>query len=104
MTAVSSAKGRLEAVDAMRGFALAALFLVHVLESYELYWAHPDPSMIGDTVNLLFMGKSFSLLAMCFGFSFHILMSNAAKRGEDFRLRFAWRLLLLAAIGLESAQ
>jgi uncharacterized protein len=26
-------------------------------------------------------------------------MSNAARRGEDFRLRFAWRLLLLAAIG-----
>jgi len=99
MTVSSNASGRLGAVDAMRGFALAGLFLVHIMESYELYWAHPVANPLTDAVFLLFMGKSFSLLAMCFGFSFHILMAGAAKRGEDFRLRFAWRLLLLAAIG-----
>ncbi|RYE03644.1 MAG: DUF418 domain-containing protein [Sphingomonadales bacterium] len=75
-----------------------ALFLVHMLESYELYWSNPQPG-IADAVFLLFMGKSFSLLALCFGFSFFVLMDRAAQRGEDFTARFAWRLAILLAIG-----
>jgi uncharacterized protein len=94
---------RLEVVDVIRGFALLALFLVHMLESYELYWAAPRPDAIIDTVNFLFMGKSFSLLALCFGFSFFILMDRAAKRGTDFSKRFAWRLLVLEVIGFGHA-
>ena len=90
---------RIAAVDIVRGFALMALFLVHMMESYELYWSHPQPGP-ADTVFLLFMGKSFSLLALCFGFSFFILMDRAAQRGQDFSLRFAWRLLILGAIGI----
>lgn len=90
---------RLEVVDVVRGFALMALFLVHMIESYELDWFKPQPGPIRDTVYLLFMGKSFSLLALCFGFSFFILMDRAARRGSDFSLRFAWRLLILQAIG-----
>lgn len=90
---------RLESVDILRGFALMALFLVHMIESYELYWADPRPGAISDTVYLLFMGKSFSLLALCFGFSFFILMDRAARRGVDFTARFAWRLTVLFAIG-----
>lgn len=95
----AASDARLEIVDVLRGFALMALFLVHMIESYELYWARPDPGPISDTVYLLFMGKSFSLLALCFGFSFFILMDRAARRGSDFSLRFAWRLIVLLAIG-----
>lgn len=94
---------RLEAVDIVRGFALMALFLVHMIESYELYWADPRPGAIADTVYLLFMGKSFSLLALCFGFSFFILMDRAARRGVDFTARFAWRLTVLFGIGFVHA-
>ncbi|MGK6356129.1 DUF418 domain-containing protein [Sphingomonas sp. DT-207] len=96
----SGTEARLEVVDVVRGFALMALFLVHMIESYELYWFKPLPGPIADTVYLLFMGKSFSLLALCFGFSFFILMDRAAQRGTDFSRRFAWRLLILEAIGL----
>src|SRR4051812_21627896 len=95
----TAADRRLEVVDVLRGFALAGLFLVHMIESYELYWNKPDHGPIGDTVYLLFMGKSFSLLALCFGFSFYILMERAARRGVDFTARFAWRLAVLFAIG-----
>ncbi len=94
-----SASSRLGVVDVLRGFALMALFLVHVIESYELFWAVEKPGWITDIVFALFMGKSFSLLALCFGFSFFILMDRAARRGEDFTARFAWRLLLLEGIG-----
>jgi len=95
----TSGDERLEVVDVVRGFALMALFLVHMIESYELYWVDPRTGPIADTVFLLFMGKSFSLLALCFGFSFFILMDRAARRGTDFSRRFAWRLLILAGIG-----
>lgn len=90
---------RLEVVDILRGFALTGLFLVHMIESYELYWKRPDSGPIGDTVYLLFMGKSFSLLALCFGFSFYVLMERAARKGRDFSGRFAWRLAVLFVIG-----
>ncbi len=96
---VSAPGRRLEVVDVLRGFALMALFLVHVIESYELFWAGEKPGRITDVVFALFMGKSFSLLALCFGFSFFILMDRAAQRGQDFTARFAWRLLILEAIG-----
>jgi len=94
----TAADSRLDVVDVLRGFALSGLFLVHMLEMFELYWFKPEPG-VADTVFLLFMGKSFSLLALCFGFSFFILMDRAARRGVDFTARFAWRLLVLIAIG-----
>jgi uncharacterized protein len=90
---------RIEAVDALRGYALLGLFLVHMVEYFELYWADPKPSAVHDVVFALFAGKTFSLLALCFGFSFWVMMDRAAARGGDFSLRFAWRLTLLAAIG-----
>ncbi|MDF7777054.1 DUF418 domain-containing protein [Sphingomonas sp. AOB5] len=97
--AAPGGNARLEVVDMLRGFAVAGLFLVHMIASYELYWNRPTGGAIVDTVNLLLLGKSFSLLALCFGFSFFILMDNAERRGVDFTARFAWRLTVLFAIG-----
>jgi uncharacterized protein len=91
--------GRIARVDALRGYALMGLFLVHMVEYYELYWAAPKPGPVHDIVFGLFAGKTFSLLALCFGFSFWVMMEGAARRGSDFSLRFAWRLVLLVAIG-----
>jgi uncharacterized protein len=99
----ASPASRLEVVDVLRGFALMALFLVHIIESYELFWATEKPGLVSEVVLGLFMGKSFSLLALCFGFSFFILMDRAAARGVDFSARFAWRLLVLEAIGFAHA-
>ncbi|WP_039996627.1 DUF418 domain-containing protein [Sphingomonas sanxanigenens] len=97
---MSAVRGdRLIVVDVIRGFALMALFLVHMMESYELYWAAPREDAIIHGIFLLFMGKSFSLLALCFGFGFFALMRGAAARGVDFSGRFIWRLIVLAAIG-----
>jgi uncharacterized protein len=99
-TSTEGAKApRLEIVDGLRGYALFGLFLVHMTGYFELYNARPVPSMVQDTVLWLFLGKSFSLLAICFGFSFFIMMDGARRRGESFAGRFAWRLFLLLIIG-----
>src|SRR4051812_13983130 len=86
-------------VDALRGYALIGLFLVHMVEYFELYWLDPRPSAVHDWVFALFAGKAYALFALCFGFSFYIIMHRARERGVDFSRRFVWRLLLLAAIG-----
>ena len=91
---------RLEIVDGLRGYALFGLFLVHMTGYFELYNARPVPSLVQDTVLWLFLGKSFSLLAICFGFSFFIMMDGARRRGQPFAGRFAWRLAILFVIGL----
>jgi uncharacterized protein len=90
---------RLAIVDGLRGYALFGLFLVHMTGYFELYNARPVPSLVQDSVLLLFLGKSFTLLAICFGFSFFIMMDSARRRGQPFALRFAWRLALLFGIG-----
>lgn len=91
---------RLDLLDALRGFALMGLFLVHCVELYELYWLHPEPSAVHEWVFALFAGKAFALFALCFGISFTLIMASAAARGEDFRGRFAWRVTILLVIGL----
>lgn len=95
---------RIEGLDALRGFALFGIFIVHMPELFELYWAHPatDPTQLlwHDVVFTLFGGKAFALLALCFGVSFFIIMDRSARKGRDFTGRFVWRLAVLGAIGL----
>jgi uncharacterized protein len=90
---------RLTMVDGLRGYALMGLFLVHMTGYFELYNARPDPSWVQETTRFLFQGKSFSLMALCFGFSFYAMMESARRKGESFALRFAWRLAVLFGIG-----
>lgn len=97
--AAIASSSRLELVDALRGYALMGLFLVHMEEYYELYWANPHPAWTTNLIFGLFMGKTFSLLALCFGFSFYVMMDGGRRRGQPFAGRFAWRLVLLAGIG-----
>jgi uncharacterized protein len=96
----NGASSRLAVVDGLRGYALMGLFLVHMLEYFELYWSDPVSNPVTRAVFALFMGKTFSLLALCFGFSFFVMMDGAARRGRPFAGRFAWRLTLLALIGV----
>lgn len=92
-------KQRLELVDSLRGFALSALFLVHVMEAYELYWAQPDPDWSSRLVFMLFMGKSFPLMSIGFGFSCYMLIDRPGRDPGHNALWFIWRLAILEVIG-----
>jgi uncharacterized protein len=56
--------------------------------------------MIWEFLFFLFAGKSYAMFALLFGLTFFIQMRNQEARGSDFRLRFAWRLLLLLFFGM----
>jgi len=90
---------RITEVDALRGFALFGLFIVHMVEYYELFWYAPEWGRVHDAVFFTFGGKAYAIFALLFGFSFSLMMGRQARRGIDFRGRFAWRLTLLLALG-----
>ena len=92
---------RIILIDALRGYALMGLFLVHMVEYFELYWYSPptktDP--VTTWVFGLFGGKAYAMFALLFGVSFYIILKRNADRGIDFRGRFVWRVSLLFLIG-----
>ena len=90
---------RIELVDAIRGFALLGICLVHFMEYFELYWINQDPTSLHNLIFFLFAGKAYAIFALMFGLSFFIIMDNQAKKGVDFSYRFVWRLLVLLIIG-----
>lgn len=91
---------RVELVDALRGYALFGLLLVHCYERFEVYWLDPQPDVWVETVAGVFGGKAYAIFALLFGFSFATIMGNERDRGGDFSRRFGWRLVLLALVGL----
>jgi uncharacterized protein len=102
------ASARLHVVDALRGFAIVSIMLLHNIEHFDFYYTpagQPDwliaiNNGIWDTMFFLFGGKSYAIFALLFGLTFFIQSDNQAKKGNDFRGRFAWRLLLLLAFGI----
>ena len=101
---VVSNNSRLEVVDALRGFALIAIVILHSIEHYNLFaditwepcWLKSLDSEVVTIIWFLLAGKAYATFSLLFGFSFFIQMRNARRRGSDFRWRFAWRMLLLA--------
>lgn len=102
---------RVEVVDAIRGVAVAMILMLHSIEHFNLYnqvapelpWLQFIDQMVWDALWFVVGGKAYAIFALLFGFSFYIMDRNAAKRGEDFRLRFCWRMLLLFCFGCLNA-
>ena len=84
---------RVEVVDALRGFAVLAILLVHHVEHF-IYPVYPDPATLPGWLNVLnegvftvvfglFAGKSYSIFALLFGSTFYIQYSNQQAKGKD---------------------
>lgn len=104
---------RIELVDALRGFAVMAILLVHHLEHFifPVYPVAADQpawlNIINDGVFSitfsLFAGKAYAIFALLFGFTFYIQYTNQQRKGKDFGYRFLWRLVLLAGFATINA-
>lgn len=98
---------RVEAVDAIRGIAVAMILMLHSIEHFNFYefttpespWLKLTDQIIWDSLWFTIGGKAYAIFALLFGFSFHIMLSNAQQRGQGFRGRFVWRMLLLFLFG-----
>jgi uncharacterized protein len=107
-TILKNQAGRVDFVDALRGFAIMSILLLHNLEHFDFYYLPPGlpdwmkslDKSIFDVIGFLFSGKSYAIFALLFGFTFNLMDAKQAKKGYDFRLRFLWRLFLLLLFGL----
>ena len=105
----SSKSPRIEIIDALRGFALAGIFICHLVEQYlgagapeshaEAVSTGLSDQIIEGVINIFLRGKFLALFSFLFGISFFIQMDNGAQKGKAFGGRFLWRLLLLFIIG-----
>lgn len=104
---------RIEVVDALRGFAVLAIILVHNLEHF-IFPVYPDPASQPEWLNILdegvfsiifslFAGKAYAIFSLLFGFTFYIQYTNQLRKGKDFGYRFLWRLLLLTGFATLNA-
>jgi uncharacterized protein len=100
---------RIDVVDALRGFALLGIVIVHFMEQFyagsppkghENFTIHmPVDNVFEFIANFFIRGKFFMLFSFLFGVSFSLQMGRAAEKGMNFAGRFAWRLIILLAIG-----
>ena len=99
----TSQSTRINVVDCLRGFAVCGIIIIHFLEHMNFY-SFPDLTAldqgIWDTVFFLGASKMYAIFALLFGFSCYIQHHNQEKKGNDFRGRFAWRMLLLFVWGI----
>ncbi|MEL4456425.1 DUF418 domain-containing protein [Lutimonas vermicola] len=100
---------RITVLDALRGFALFGVIIMHMLQHFGIRnggaqeAVHRFP-VLDEAVqwigNNIIMGRFINIFAFLFGLSFFIQMDRAAKKGIDFRGRFVWRMIILMAMGL----
>lgn len=94
---------RINVVDCLRGFAVVGIIIIHFLEHLNFYrWPEPSPFEQGlwDTVFYIGASKMYAIFSMLFGLSCYIQHHNQEVKGNDFRPRFAWRMLLLFLWGM----
>ena len=102
---------RIEVVDALRGFAVMAIILVHNLEHFifPVYptdppgWLNALDEGVLNAVFTLFAGKAYAIFALLFGFTFYIQTNNQKRQGKDFGYRFLWRMVLLVVFATINA-
>lgn len=108
-SSLSSPLKRITALDALRGFALLGIIVMHMLQSFGygfvpatgtiLHFPALDAGMQWVGSNIV-MGRFVNIFAFLFGMSLFIQIDKAAKKGIDFRGRFVWRMVLLMLFGL----
>lgn len=99
---------RITVIDALRGFALLGVILMHMLQHFGIFSGlRPEEAQfpildgaIQWLANNVIMGRFINIFACLFGLSFFIQMNSAARRGVDFRKRFLWRMAILFVIGM----
>ena len=88
MTAIVPKK-RINSIDALRGFALIGIMLLHCMARFDLtiipevaspFWQRVD-TFVYEAMYFLFAGKSYAIFSFLFGLSFYMQMDSQAAKG-----------------------
>lgn len=109
MGQITKGHARVDVADVLRALAVMGIIILHSIEHFNFYsfpdtadqsiWLNFTDKAIWNGLFFMFGGKAYAVFALLFGFSFFIQDDNQRMRGNDFRLRFCWRLILLFIIG-----
>ena len=86
------------------------IVLLHNIEHFNFY-SFPETTgtlnaldnTIWDFLFFSFSGKAYAIFALLFGFTFYLQSRSCSRRGEDFKNRYMWRLVLLLLFGFINA-
>ena len=109
MSTTSIQQQRITVIDALRGFSLLGILILHAVSSDVWFFTkvpseggafvmklnHLLDSIIGEAMS----NKFNTIFTLLFGVSFYIMLNRAEAKGVDFRWRFEWRLVILVLIG-----
>jgi len=99
---------RIDVVDALRGYAIMSILLLHNLEHFDFgfnpehipAWRAVVDGKIWEFIEFIVAGKSYAIFALLFGFTFWLMDKKQTDQGKDFSGRFLWRMFLLLGFGL----
>lgn len=99
---------RIHVADALRGIAILGIILIHNVEHMNFYkfpetnnaWMLFFDRIVWEGSFFAFGGKMYSIFALMFGLSFFIQNDNQMQKGNNFTLRFEWRMVLLLLFGM----
>src|SRR5690554_1109953 len=99
---------RINVIDALRGFALLGVILIHMLQYFGYSYDNVHltarfpilDKVVQQIAYYVIAGRFINIFSFLFGLSFFIQMDRASKKGVDFRGRFLWRMVILFFIGL----
>ena len=102
---ITSDRGRIVALDVIRGVALCGIILVNIGPLTHFGYADDihEPVNLGDAsgwLQLLVQQRFFPIFALLFGIGFSIFLDSAARKAPRPRVLLLRRLLLLLAIGI----
>lgn len=108
-SAATDASARIQVVDALRGFALLGILLIHGKSWFDggalpewveqINETSPIHAYTKAAVNFLISGKFYTFFSFLFGLSFALMVTRTKLSDSSFLRRFMWRLTVLGLIG-----
>ncbi|AQG78432.1 DUF418 domain-containing protein [Spirosoma montaniterrae] len=101
---------RIQVVDALRGFALFGILVAHTCvwfdggplpgSVYAINGEGVANTIVQTFTGIFVSGKFYTFFSFLFGLSFALMLTRSTDSDGSFLRRFAWRLVILGAIGL----
>ncbi|GAA1098657.1 DUF418 domain-containing protein [Nocardiopsis composta] len=88
--------GRIEALDALRGFALCGIIFVNIPQTLEMY---AFPGEMPDGLRMFVLGRFYPIFYLLFGVGFGLFLRSARRRSGRPRLLLLRRLAALGVLG-----
>lgn len=96
MTRPTPTRARVEALDALRGFALCGIVFVNIPQTMSMT---TNLSAVPEGLRLFVFGKFYPIFYLLFGLGFGLFLRSAARRTASPRVPVVRRLLALAVFG-----